>query len=151
MVKFCNSLLRKKAVPTVKISSDSKEIFYDFAHCETLSVTFQNDVLNFQKEFRGIYHLSKLVNGKPSFIRNKQAIWYMPAGTYLKYNEWVFGNVKSMEFLNPVINLRTFDSQGDQDLTNVPSKKWKYIRYKKWRDVLTENDVSIKCTGEAYL
>ena len=56
--------VRKKA-----INSDSKEIFYDFAHCETLSVTFQNDVLKFQKAFRGIYHLSKLVNGKPSFDR----------------------------------------------------------------------------------
>ena len=58
--------IRKKAVP---INSDSNEIFPDFAHCETLSVTFQNDVLKFQKAFRGIYHLSKLVNGKPSFSR----------------------------------------------------------------------------------
>ena len=58
--------IRKQAVPT---NRDSNEIFPDFAHCETLSVTFQNDVLKFQKAFRGIYHLSKLVNGKPSFSR----------------------------------------------------------------------------------
>ena len=83
----------------------------------------------------------------------------MPAGTNLidigfnrfnlLHNEWVFGNVVSIESLNPIVNLRTFDNQGDLDLTNIPSKKWKYIRHKKWRDVLTEDDVNIKCTGEA--
>ena len=140
--------VRKKAV---LIISDSKDIFHDFAHCETLSVTFQNDVLKFQKAFRGIYHLSKLVNGKPSFSNNKKAIWYMPSSRHLLHNEWVFGNMKSIESLNPIVNLRTVDNQGDLDLTNVPSKKWKYIRYKKWRDVLTEKDVSIECTGESYL
>ena len=71
------------------------------------------------------------------------------AGTNLLHNEWVFGNVVSIESLNPIVNLRTFDNQGDLDLTNIPSKKWKYIRNKKWRDVLTEDDVNIKCTGEA--
>ena len=58
--------IRKKAV---RFNSDSNELFRDFTHCETLSVTFQNDVLKFQKAFRGVYHLSKLVNGKPSFSR----------------------------------------------------------------------------------
>ena len=66
-------------------------------------------------------------------------------------NEWVFGNVVSIESLNPIVNLRTFDNQGDLDLTNIPSKKWKYIRNKKWREVLTENDVNIECIGEAYI
>ena len=51
--------IRKKAV---SFNSGSNEIFRDFSHCETLSVTFQNDVLKFQKAFRGIYHLSKLVS-----------------------------------------------------------------------------------------
>ena len=79
------------------------------------------------------------------------------AGTNLLHNEWVFGNVVSIESLNPIINLRTFDNQGDLDLTNIPSKKWKYIRHdpifghNKWRDVLTENDVNIECIGEAYI
>ena len=82
-------------------------------------------------------------------MRYKQAIWYRPAGTHLLHNEWVFGNVVSIESSNPIFNLRTFDNQGDLDLTNIPSKKWKYSRDKKWRNVLTENDVNIKCTGEA--
>ena len=86
-------------------------------------------------------------------VRHKQAIWYKPAGTHLLHNEWVFGNVVSIELAlglkSPIVNLRTFDNQGDLDLTNIPSKKWKYIRDKKWRNVLTENDVNIKCTGEA--
>ena len=43
--------IRKQAFP---INKDSNQIFPDFTHCETLSVTFQNDVLKFQKEFRGI-------------------------------------------------------------------------------------------------
>ena len=140
--------IRKKAV---SFNSGSNEIFRDFSHCETLSVTFQNDVLKFQKAFRGIYHLSKLVNGKPSFSNNKKAIWYMPSSRHLLHNEWVFGNMKSIESLNPIVNLRTVDNQGDLDLTNVPSKKWKYIRHKKWREVLTENDVNIECIGEAYI
>ena len=75
----------------------------------------------------------------------------MPASTHILHNEWVFGNVVSIESLNPIVNLRTFDNQGDLDLTNIPSKKWKYIRHKKWREVLTENDVNIKCIGEAYI
>ena len=82
-------------------------------------------------------------------VRHKQAIWYMPAGTHLLHNEWVFGNVVSIESMNPIVNLRTFDNQGDLDLTNIPSMKWKYIRHKKWREVLTENDVDIECIGEA--
>ena len=79
------------------------------------------------------------------------------AGTNLLHNEWVFGNVVSIESLNPIVNLRTFDNQGDLDLTNIPSKKWKYIRHdkifghNKWRDVLTENDVNIECICEAYI
>ena len=75
----------------------------------------------------------------------------MPASTHILHNEWVFGNVVSIESLNPIVNLRTFDNQGDLDLTNIPSKKWKYIRHKKWREVLTENDVNIECIGEAYI
>ena len=75
----------------------------------------------------------------------------MPASTHILHNEWVFGNVVSIESLNPIVNLRTFDNQGDLDLTNIPSKKWKYIRNKKWREVLTENDVNIECIGEAYI
>ena len=75
----------------------------------------------------------------------------MRASTHILHNEWVFGNVVSIESLNPIVNLRTFDNQGDLDLTNIPSMKWKYIRHKKWREVLTENDVNIECIGEAYI
>ena len=84
-------------------------------------------------------------------VRHKQAIWYMPASTHILHNEWVFGNVVSIESMNPIVNLRTFDNQGDLDLTNIPSKKWKYIRHKKWREVLTENDVNIECIGDPHL
>ena len=57
-------------------------------HCETISVTIENNIQAAQGGREGIYHNSSMVNGKPSWTSTSQAIWYDQ-----NFNDWNIGSL----------------------------------------------------------
>ena len=63
------------------------------APCQTLRVTFKNEVLLKQEEQQGRYERSTDINGRPSWIHtnNLQAIWYNPS-----LKRWAIGRLSDI-------------------------------------------------------
>ena len=51
-------------------------LLMDEIHTEALRVSLKNDALALKSPLQGMYRISHVVNGKPSWIMNSCAIWY---------------------------------------------------------------------------
>ena len=89
---------------------------------------------------KGVYKISDTINGKPSWISNDQAIWWVP-----EFSEWGIGNLDWLESVT-------------RGLTGVPSDKndfgWPYDQKYTWKywtgsDFTTPgaNDIKVQCKG----
>ena len=59
--------------------------------CQSLRVQLFNDAFEAQWERQGIYHISALVNGQPSWTTPYSGIWYMP-----ELRRWKIGPIESI-------------------------------------------------------
>ena len=107
--------------------------------CQTVIVSLKNEVLASQGIRQGTFELSSArVNGKPSWISDTQAIWWIS-----QYNEWGVGDLGaiggSIRGLTAVAENKDFKSLTDEKYV------WKY--WNKNSFVLPgANDISVQCT-----
>ena len=59
--------------------------------CQSLRVQLFNNAFDAQWERQGIYHISALVNGQPSWTTPYSGIWYMP-----EIRRWTIGPIESI-------------------------------------------------------
>ena len=93
----------------------------------------------------GIYTISETINGKPSWISDDQAIWWVPG-----FNNWAIG---SLDFIGSDIST----------LAGIPSDKnffgwpydqkyfWKYWKSGSGFTIPGANDIKVQCKGNTYL
>ena len=114
--------------------SQQNEIFVECLP-KTIKVNLMNNALASQESRQGIYEVSGIINGKPSWSSASQAIWYLP-----QFNVWAIGS-KSWIGQNWVA-LHTIGDQGGVVPSNVPSDKWKYWSGSSWK--LELNSIFVK-------
>ena len=108
--------------------------------CQTILVSFENDVLLHQSHRQGNYQRAGKVNGKTSWIstRNNYALWY----NAYHNDDWIIGSVDNLG-----TNTGGILSAGIQGISscpyNVPNDAWMYSN-NGWI-IADANDVSIKC------
>ena len=136
--------------PFSKVSNDwkflkifhSKSIYF-WIDCEIITVDLKNDANEVQGYKKGTYEISETINGKPSWIANDQAIWWIP-----EFSQWGIGSLDSI-------------GSGFRGLTGVPIDEndlgmpydQKYI-WKYWNGYWKTpgaNDIKVQCKGNIYL
>ena len=112
--------------------------------CQTILVSFENDVLLHQSHRQGNYQRAGKVNAKTSWISSSNnALWYNAVSA-----DWLIGPV---DYLGTDIG--GIASTGNQGITscpyNVPNDAWMYVEDGSWI-IADANDVSIEClTGKS--
>ena len=105
--------------------------------CPSLRVVLKNDVLRKQGTRQGTYKYLGIINGRDSWKKDDQVIWYYP-----KYKDWHIGSLNSIG-----TDRRGIASRGDSKDTkifNVPKYKWKYFSRGDWKNIKS-GDISVTC------
>ena len=102
--------------------------------CQNISVVLKNKVFEAQNQARDTYQLSKLVNGKASWISKYQAIWYIS-----KFKFWAVG-----DFIKIGNTSTRIYSKRDEFPYEIPSDQFLYSDAGKWKKP-GANDISIDC------
>ena len=105
--------------------------------CQNISVVLKNKAFEEQYRVQDVYQLSKLVNGKASWISKYQAIWYIP-----ECKTWGVGDIVVLGNTT-----RRLSSNGDQWVSKFPyeipnDQFWYYDD--DWKKP-GANDISIDC------
>ena len=109
----------------------------DYAQqCSTVIVTLKNGALASQGSLQGIYQISDLVNGQPSWTSNSHAIWYS-----LDYG-WLIGNLDDIG--ENICFIYGADDYGGLDDTN---NQWNYWDGSNWISA-GANEININCTSK---
>ena len=122
---------------------NSKSIYF-WIDCDIITVDLKNDANEWQGVRKGTYKISETINGKPSWISNDQAIWWVPED-----GVWLIGSLD-------VIGSRF------GGLVGVPSDKndlgMPYYQKYNWQygngNFFTTpgaNDIKVQCKGNTYL
>ena len=84
----------------------------------------KNDVLTHQSSREGIYEEFEIVNGKKSWKKSTDAIWFDPS-----HNSWIVGNLQSIG--STLGGIKSFCGTGSsyENPYSVPSNKWQYCEY----------------------
>ena len=93
------------------------------------------NILSAQGSRQGIYHNSSVVNGKPSWTSNLQAIWYD-----LQYDNWKIG---------PIDDIGTSTAGIKSESANgcpfyIPAEQWYYWDGSSWIGA-GQNDITLEC------
>ena len=110
-------------------------------HCQKITVSFIKGPLTWHRRREGIYEISNFVNGKPSWITDSQAIWYVP-----KFKDWAIGYKSKIGTTRRGIS--SFGNQGNMDPDSVPNDQWKYFKKNHWSKPYS-NDINIRCSGKS--
>ena len=105
-------------------------------------MSFIKGPLTWHRRREGIYEISNFVNGKPSWISDSQAIWYVP-----KFKDWAIGYKSKIGTTRRGIS--SFGNQGNMDPDIVPNDQWKYFKKNHWSKPHS-NDINIRCSGRNY-
>ena len=117
----------------------------ELQQCETLRVDLKNIALNTQGKTQGTYQKSAYVNGKPSWVSNNQAIWWIS-----EYNEWAIGDLTSLGTDIRGITAVT-DNKTKSGLPENPTHTWKYWNGASFVTVPDANDISVECVDEEII
>ena len=99
----------------------------------------KNIALNSQGKTQGTYQKSANVNGKPSWVSNNQAIWWIP-----KYSEWGIGELSSIG--NEIRRITgVTDDNKNFGLPNDPKYTWKYWNGQSFITPPNINDIDVNC------
>ena len=102
----------------------------------------KNVLLESQGKRSGSYEKSMEVNGKPSWVSNNQAIWWIS-----EFNEWAIGDLTSLGTDIRGITAVT-DDKTKFGLPENPTHTWKYWNGASFATVLDVNDISVECVDE---
>ena len=103
--------------------------------CETIFVSLKKKALVAQGKRGGVYRKSSEINKATSWISNSQAIWQDP-----KKNKWVIGPKNKIgSVYSAMASKNGFSCPFD-----VPSKYWKYVDKKKWKNA-GANEIYLIC------
>ena len=104
--------------------------------CQTIKVSLKNDMLEHQSQRQGTYQRSSEINGRPSWISESQAIWYMP-----KWKKWAIGNLSHIG-----TRLRGISGSSDDKL-ELPFdiKSWEYWIGSSFKHEIINEDISVQC------
>ena len=106
-----------------------------FLGCSSaVRITLKNDIREYQGGRAGTYERSTDVNGKPSYMKDDDAIWYD------RKDHWVIGSVKNLGDSVGGIKAKD-DFEGLTDENNV----WNYAD-DEWKPAGT-NDITVECTS----
>ena len=106
-----------------------------FLGCSSaVRITLKNDIRESQGR-AGTYERSTDVNGKPSYKKDDDAIWYD------REDRWVIGSIKYLGSTTGDIKAKD-DFEGLTDENNV----WKYYDGNEWKPAGT-NDITVECTS----
>ena len=112
-------------------------------HCNKIRVSLKNGPLASQGRREGTYDISNLVNGKPSWVSNTQAIWFVP-----KHKDWAIGYKSKIG-----TSIRGISSLGNHravDPDNIPGNWWQYYTGNRW-SLSNARDIIIQCIGKLDL
>ena len=110
----------------------------DYAEqCSAAIVTLKNGALKFKGSLQGMYQISDLIDGKPSWTSVSNAIWYI-----LEYDAW---SIATLDYIgDSAAYMFAFDIYGGLDDTN---NQWKYWDGSNWI-LASANDIFINCTSK---
>ena len=111
-------------------------VIITFSECLNLQLILNDDVLSKQGNRQGIYQYNGIVNGKPSWKSEDQAIWFYP-----EYEDWAIGPLKDIG-----TGVSGISSVYDEDIgiLDVPINKWRYYDEGDWKDVKS-GDLTFSC------
>ena len=108
------------------------EFIFSIADELPIKITLKNEVLTHHGKYHGIYERTELVNGKPCWTLNSEAIWYNQ-----DHNIWIIGNLDQIGTTKG-----HFFTTGTLFGANEDGK-WKSFIEKKTRKI-GKNDFSIE-------
>ena len=104
-------------------------------HCETITITLENNVKHASGDREGIYHYSSMVNGRPCWTSSSQAIWYDQ-----QLNNWNIGLLDNIE----TTLVGFYSNHGSQCPFDLPSEMWFYWVDNDWTSAGT-NEINVAC------
>ena len=107
--------------------------------CDIITVDLKNVANESQGPKKGTYEISETINGKPSWISNDQAIWWVP-----EHSEWGIGPLYAI-------------GSNTRGLTGS-SSQWPYDQKCTWKywngsffTTPGANDIKVQCIGNTYI
>ena len=110
-------------------------------HCETITITLENNTQAAQGHNQGIYHNSSMVNGKPSWTSISQAIWYNQ-----QWNSWCVGNLDYIGL--SIAGMKSDD--GKQCPFDLQSEMWFYWDGNVWTSAGV-GEITVACMNGNFL
>ena len=112
--------------------------------CKTLHLSLKNGAESAQGFREGYYDYYQITNGKPSWVSDNHAIWYLP-----DYFDWAIGARNKIGG-----NWAGIQSIGDQGRNkhpeNVPNNVWVYAKNGQWQwSQMNNEDISVTCLGNS--
>ena len=105
-------------------------------------MNFHNFYRHNQGGKQGIYHhKSSFVNGKPSWISDSHAIWYV-----IEYNAWAIG---SIENIGTTVQGITSGDSTFRCPFDMASEYWHYYNISDWINA-GANGIKVECLGNFY-
>ena len=104
-------------------------------HCQTITVTLDNNALVAQYNKEGIYHNSSMVNGRASWTSTFQAIWYHQVS-----NLWAIGLLDNIG--TSAAGIKSDYSSGCP--FDLSSEKWQYWYNDGWTSA-EANEINVDC------
>ena len=117
-------------------------LIFSITGCPNVKVILKNDVLRKQGSLQGTYKLLGEVNGRDTWRKGTQAIWYYPEDKH-----WHIGPLEDID-----TGKRGITSSGNQENTeifNVPDYQWQYNTGSYFNNIKS-GDISVKCVSKAY-
>ena len=113
--------------------------------CQSLRVQLFNNAFEAQWERQGIYHISALVNGQPSWTTPYSGIWYMP-----ELRRWKIGPIESIG-----LNCEGLESVELGNKLYYPEhihcKDWNYHTMDGWVPANEHNYILVEKRGKNIL
>ena len=112
-----------------------------FLDCQYLQVDLKNDVLSKQNLGQGTYEGYQVINGRRSWKKASQAIWFVP-----QFNYWAIGNFDDIGTTKCGIA-----SKRDYNKIDDPSNEWEYWNNEdvKWT-AIPIGDIIMNCKGKYF-
>ena len=106
--------------------------------CKAITITLENNADAAQGSKKGIYHISSIVNGKPSWTSTSNAIWYTQG-------HWLLG---PLEFIGQFLG-SIYSSFGSQCPYDLPSEMWFYWNGYGWLSAEAD-EINVDCSEGNY-
>merc|ERR1712190_415012 len=131
--------------PLVNFARSSPEMESESGcQCSKISVTLTNGAKKAQSSRQGTYQRSALVNGKPSWTTNSQAIWYVPESKF-----WCIGALSGIG--TDICGVSSAIGINDRFLNcpyGVPKNSWEFHSSESGWTPAGLNDVNVNCLNE---